>query len=430
MADYTVTDWIDEQTKLGPTNLDKLEAGVKDAAEHNKYGPRSARPVAGAASKNHLWRDHSGAVWYCDGTEWMPLSRSMEPTERNILMVEGENMGAQQSFAAGPGLIERTAFRLDSLAAEATFDEIQLNFWRDSGVTDGTIYLDVLPDDGAGAPAPVAQSLGTIKAFAATLLPTARSMWTKKFKAATPITIPANTPIYLVVRRSNLTGGSVHLSEGTGGNERYEYSGAWGAAQPGSIGYSVNAHPAALRVRPSSGFDYLEVDSDGLYAGGRKVVGADGSSDFGDANLAPSAGEKAALVGKGGSASGGSTPGATNPYLLRSDRMARWQDYYSPGQTDFFSQGLWLVECTYGYSPSEEPGSRTIGAALVLCSIHTGGTNQRYINIMSSISRWSHTPLYFEAINDGTTSAVFRVRSGGGSAGNVRVSYFRWMGLP
>lgn len=78
MADFTETDWIDDDgslvvgTRFSASQMNRIEAGVKDAAQDSKQrGPLASRPAASGATKNWLWIDDStGALSYCDGSTW------------------------------------------------------------------------------------------------------------------------------------------------------------------------------------------------------------------------------------------------------------------------------------------------------------------------------------------------------------------------
>lgn len=72
MADYNPYAWIENVTKVGPTRLNALEAGVGDAATHHKSGTYAARPPATAANKNWTYFATDAGVLYCnfDGATW------------------------------------------------------------------------------------------------------------------------------------------------------------------------------------------------------------------------------------------------------------------------------------------------------------------------------------------------------------------------
>jgi len=78
MADFTQETWVDDDgtltlgTRVTAARLNRLERGVKDAAQDAKQsGSLNTRPPASAATKNWLWRDPANNdTYYCDGSEW------------------------------------------------------------------------------------------------------------------------------------------------------------------------------------------------------------------------------------------------------------------------------------------------------------------------------------------------------------------------
>lgn len=150
MADYDETTWVDEETKVGPTNLNNLEAGVKDAAEHN-YASAS-RPAASAARKHHIWIDEtSGDTWYCDGATWIPMGQRDQGkavVRRTVLtdLYAGLAFVAltPAQFHAWPYVVQH-----DGVISGAI-----IRAYRDAGVTSGTLSVYVWADN-AGAPGAV-----------------------------------------------------------------------------------------------------------------------------------------------------------------------------------------------------------------------------------------------------------------------------------
>lgn len=61
--------WVEKETKLGPTNLNRIEAGID--AGYPKFGTRAARPLA--ADANHGWTyvaTDQAATYISDGATW------------------------------------------------------------------------------------------------------------------------------------------------------------------------------------------------------------------------------------------------------------------------------------------------------------------------------------------------------------------------
>jgi len=81
MADYTKTTWVSDDgtgttgTALSATNLNAMESGIQDAAQHNKTGTLASR--AAAASGNKGWCYHctdTGGFAISDGSAWQQTS--------------------------------------------------------------------------------------------------------------------------------------------------------------------------------------------------------------------------------------------------------------------------------------------------------------------------------------------------------------------
>lgn len=61
--------WVEKETKLGPTNLNRMEAGID--AGYPKFGTRAARPPA--SDDNHGWTyvaTDQAATYISDGVTW------------------------------------------------------------------------------------------------------------------------------------------------------------------------------------------------------------------------------------------------------------------------------------------------------------------------------------------------------------------------
>jgi hypothetical protein len=76
MGDYTQQTWTDDDgsgtvgTVVTAARMATIEAGVKDAAEHNRRGNLADRPAAAAANKNWLWLDEHGNLHHSNGSSW------------------------------------------------------------------------------------------------------------------------------------------------------------------------------------------------------------------------------------------------------------------------------------------------------------------------------------------------------------------------
>lgn len=287
MADYTKTTWVDEVTKVGPTNLNKLEAGVKDAAEHQNAGPTASRPAADAAHKHHIWTDRqTGVAWYCDGTAWIPMSRGDQAIGTTAKITRAAHASSGETLPPSAGVVVQSAFLIGTTPAgdDTYIDELLLRFWRDSAVTGGTINLDILADDGTGRPGSTV--LGSISVGSVTAFPTSRPANASSYRVLpASARVAPGTNIYLNVKRGDLVGGNVYIASGAGGNERFEYQGGsppFAAASAGSIGVTANTRPPLRVFRNSSGQLVGYIDDDGSVYGpnGRKIALADGTTDF------------------------------------------------------------------------------------------------------------------------------------------------------
>jgi hypothetical protein len=83
MADYTPQTWVDDDgtdtvgTVFTKARMDTIEAGIQDAAQHNRIGLFATMPAAAAANKGWLWIatdvDGSGGLYRSDGTAWVKM---------------------------------------------------------------------------------------------------------------------------------------------------------------------------------------------------------------------------------------------------------------------------------------------------------------------------------------------------------------------
>jgi hypothetical protein len=123
--DYTPTTWVENITKVGPTNLNKLEAGVADAVGHHKTGLDSSKPVAVPANKN--WRYYATDThveYQSDGTQWVPLQLGLS--------------GAAGGDLAG-SYPNPTIAKLSGLLGDATVNLYRLG--PGNMKSDGSLYL-------------------------------------------------------------------------------------------------------------------------------------------------------------------------------------------------------------------------------------------------------------------------------------------------
>lgn len=303
MADYAPTVWVDEETKVGPTNLNKLEAGVADAAGHHYTGRTADRPPADAAHKHHIFRSlETGAAEYCTGSEWIPLSRGAAAPAN---YTERANLAAPGGFPPPPAdsvVPTSPEYRSQRITPTVTgpVNVVMLRLGRSAALTAGEVQVAVFPDDGTGKPAQDELAwFGSVKAtaiaaamgeYAFVLRPTLDNIRDN-------IQAEAGVPLHVAVLAAGVTGGNVLVdtSSASGGAfTRAFYGQPWDALTNdiGGIrllddptGFIVGAgggYGDAFRVQDSIGNRLLRVAGDGSIYGPneRKIAHADGTSDF------------------------------------------------------------------------------------------------------------------------------------------------------
>lgn len=92
------------------------------------------------------------------------------------------------------------------------------------------------------------------------------------------------------------------------------------------------------------------------------------------------------------------------------------QSFADSGHTDFFSQGVFMVEVKLANS--------IIGGALVYCGLDTGGTNKTAVIMASGVASDGVT-VTFSVQNNTSSTAVFRTLTAGATGGIVTVTYRR-----
>lgn len=92
------------------------------------------------------------------------------------------------------------------------------------------------------------------------------------------------------------------------------------------------------------------------------------------------------------------------------------QNFADSGHTDFFAQGVYVVEAILA--------SSVIGGALVYCGMDTGGTNKTVVILASGVASDGVT-VTFSVQNNTSTTAVFRTLTAGSTGGTVTVTYRR-----
>lgn len=124
MADYAKTTWANGTTpSINGTNLNKIESGIQDAAQHHGMGLAADRPAANAASKNWIYfSTDSGVIEQVreDPTStyaWVKIGGVGEPWQALTLLNSWATSGGKPTCAV----------RLDA------FGFVELKGYLDSG---------------------------------------------------------------------------------------------------------------------------------------------------------------------------------------------------------------------------------------------------------------------------------------------------------
>lgn len=146
MADYSQQAWVDDDgsgvvgTLYTKVRMDHIEAGVKDAAEHNRIGPTTSMPAAAAGNKNWLWistsTDGTGGLYLSDGSAWTKMpspsgffgdgsdgAYTAATTPTNVLANPGAETDASTwgGFFTGGGVVAGPTRVSDSGAGSGSF---------------------------------------------------------------------------------------------------------------------------------------------------------------------------------------------------------------------------------------------------------------------------------------------------------------------
>lgn len=306
MADYTQTTWVDEVTKVGPTNLNKLEAGVKDAAEHQNAGLHSARPPADAAHKHHIWREtDTGAAYYCDGANWIPLGLTARPPEVTSPGAIATPTGSPPPDENIPAFPSYVAQRITTATA-GLVTVIRLRLGRTAALTGGEVqvalydnFADPVFGDRPG------NIIGYYGGQAATKIASGVTEYTFLYRNASGgfsmpdepqgVPVAAGAKVHVVVMAVGITGGSAQVDARSGlGGVTYDSAGSTYLAGPSFGGVTLydsqsvvvkgaGGYGDIFRVEDSTGTRLLVVDRVGLTSivpEGWNVVGAAGQPAF------------------------------------------------------------------------------------------------------------------------------------------------------
>lgn len=146
MADYTPVGWVNELTKLSAANFAQMDAGIKDAAEHQNSGSVVARPAADAAHKHHIWRDENGESWYCDGTQWVSMNRGVRQSPNTLVASAPGSVGNPKGIDS----YGYTAWKFQ-FAQAGVVNVAELFLRRDAAAT-GSYFFSICPEAVGGGP--------------------------------------------------------------------------------------------------------------------------------------------------------------------------------------------------------------------------------------------------------------------------------------
>lgn len=231
MADYTQTTWVEKVTKVGPTRMNAIEAGLKDAAEHNKTGLSSARPAASSANKNWIWRESdTGRSFYSDGTSWLPLGGGVG---------KGAALIASERFLgtfSDPMTQTFTAQRFTA-GRSGPLGMIRVKLKRDAAVDSvGTFSVFVYSANPDGS---ISSQIGYYGAIKVKDIGTTASILTaRKGSTADTVTLVSGNKYFVVLRAISQVrnGGSIYWMGDDGGGDQTGYEGADGISWAGHVG--------------------------------------------------------------------------------------------------------------------------------------------------------------------------------------------------
>lgn len=299
MADYSLVGWVDEVTKLSAANFAQMDAGIKDAAEH-QYTQRGL-PPADAAHKNHIVKDRrTGVVYYCDGTEWTPLSAA---ATGRAAYVQKANISAPSGFPPPPAdtvvPTSPVVFAQRIVVAEdGPINVAVVRLGRSAPLTAGVIDVTIFRDNGGQPAADYESWFGRINAtrIGASMAEygfTVRPSYPDKM--AENMEVEAGEVLWVGIQCGGVTGGNVLMDTTSGGTAftRTTFGQPWVAATNGiggirllddPVGFIVTGgtYAETFRVQDPLGTALLRVLGDGTIYGlsDRKIIGSDGTSDF------------------------------------------------------------------------------------------------------------------------------------------------------
>jgi hypothetical protein len=171
MADYSRTTWVDDVTPLSPANLNNMEAGIKDAAEH--HSRVTALPTPTAALKHSIImldapNGVQGQAYYCDGSTWTKIG---QPEDGGVVDITAPSIardslgfqGTRDPF--GTGSVLKRAFKFvpanSFTLTRGTFElarDVAISFDQDTG---WNLVVKIL-NDNAGVPGATTLGSGTL----------------------------------------------------------------------------------------------------------------------------------------------------------------------------------------------------------------------------------------------------------------------------
>lgn len=121
MADYSAFTWVNDDgtgttgTAINATRMNAIEAGIDDAAEHNKTGTAASRPAAASGNKNWIYYATDTAVTsISDGSTWATIASPVSTAIVSSLPgspADGDVCYYQNSDMATAGVVWQLRYR-------------------------------------------------------------------------------------------------------------------------------------------------------------------------------------------------------------------------------------------------------------------------------------------------------------------------------
>jgi hypothetical protein len=286
VADYNPTTWVDDDgsgtvgTPFTAARMNQIEAGIDDAAEHNKRGTLASRPAAAAANKNWLWTDSAtGQTYYSDGSTWTRIGPQRSAQTGTVLESQATS-GTTTNFAVGG--VDTAAASFDS-GAGGDVGAVELYLRHDSTLRG--LFIVSIAADNAGQPnntnlasSPIAISYAAITTLTTPIV--------YRFPFA-GLTLTPGTTYWIKVAVSNLSGTGqwgVGIAGGTPpGKYAERTSGVWTVTNTKSLRHAVILNNETVVDASAETAD--SVLRGGVQAAGHSSVGVEGRTHTGRAGI-------------------------------------------------------------------------------------------------------------------------------------------------